>query len=217
MNGLRKILVSYFDVVTFDIFDTLIERTVKAPWEVFRMAGEDILGKAQADAFCVARQEAERIARRGRQDGEVTLEEIYVQLHEHYREKADALMYAEIDRELACCHPRLRNVSLMRYCLEVGKKVFLISDMYLPTEIIAQMLEECGIKGFQKLYVSCDYRKNKVRGELFRIVMEENQISSGSMLHIGDSIRADIFGAARVGIPAVWVRRKNGKLKGRKE
>ena len=49
----------------------------------------------------------------------------------------------------------------MEYAIAQGKEVAIISDMYLPSEIITDILNSLGIKGYTKLYVSCDYGVSK--------------------------------------------------------
>lgn len=212
MNMIRKLLVAHFDVVSFDIFDTLLERNVAMPQEIFRLAGKDVLGREAADIFLADRINAERKARQKHDNNEITLAEIYLELQDVYKDKTNSLMQAEIRWELASCHPKIRNVEWMKWCLEKGKKVLLISDMYLPPEIIKKMLEQCNIWGYQKFYVSCFYRENKITGNLFRIAIEENQCASRKMVHLGDSLRADIMGAHKAGVFAIWLPRRRKKI-----
>lgn len=205
MNKFRKSLVRRFDVVTFDIFDTLIERCVTTPQEIFRLAGRKILGNEKADAFFLDRQAAEKKAREKRADGEVTLEEIYAELYTIYENMTDSLMWSEINTELASCRPKIQNKEWMEWCLKQRKKVYLVSDMYLPSGLIREMLYRCGIQGYHKLYVSGEYRSNKTTGELFRKMLEENCLLPKQVLHIGDSFHADILGAHKVGIHSVFL------------
>lgn len=207
MNSLNRITM-LFDVISFDVFDTLIGREVKLPEEIFRLAGSDVMGDEKAESFLEKRKQAERIARMKRHDGEVTLTEIYEELQNLYGKQTDVLMCREIERELMSCRPKQKNIDWMRKCIAQGKRVFLISDMYLSPEIITEMLNRCGVSGYEKLYVSNVYRKGKRTGELFRIVMSENNISHHKMLHIGDSPHGDVLGAWKAGIFAFWLPRR---------
>lgn len=206
---LVRYIQKHFDAVSFDIFDTLIERDVFEPADIFRLVGRDVLGAEEADLFYGRRQEAEWAARDKRSDREVTLVEIYEQLYPIYKERCLELKEAEIRREIVSCHAKKRMAALLEACVKSGMDVYLISDMYLPSEVIAQMVARCGIGGYRALYVSCEKRENKLNGALFRRVMSEYVITPGRMLHFGDSVRADFFGAHKAGVRAVLTRKKN--------
>lgn len=210
---LQKWLVKKYSAVSFDVFDTLVERETSIPTDVFRLAAAQVLGSAVAERFRQDRVEAERIAREKRADSEVVLCEIYDELKEKYGEKTRKLMCAEVKEELNVCYPKERNAAWFQQCMDEGKKVYLVSDMYLPTEIIEKILTCCGIEGYEKLYVSGACRKNKLTGELFRIMLGENGLDAGQVLHIGDSVRADFLGARKAGIRSVWIPRKHKNIR----
>lgn len=195
---MKKIVEKYlkkYNVVTFDVFDTLIKRNVSVPSDVFFLAGKEILGALEADDFRKKRCEAEHMAREKRLDKEITLAEIYEELKPIYGELCEEIIAKEMAEEIRVCHVKDKYAQLLKECVAAGKKVYLISDMYLPRTVINEILYHCGIKGYEKLYVSNEYRENKESGNLFRIVIKENDIDRRKMIHIGDSIRADFIGA----------------------
>ena len=61
----------------------------------------------------------------------------------------------------------------------------------------------------RQLYVSNTYGENKLSGKLFQIACKDWQIDLKSMIHIGDSIKADMIGAHKAGIHVWLVGRKN--------
>ena len=203
-----KMYINKFSVITFDIFDTLIERDVQTPSDIFYLSAKKVLGDKAAEIFRSRRIEAEKNARKKREDNEVTISEIYNELVPIYPNKYEELMNTEINMEILHCHKRKIYSDLMERFLNNGKKVYLISDMYLTSNIIAIILNHCGISGYHGLYISCEYRKNKITGELFRTVIEDSNILPRRILHFGDSLRADVFGAKKVGICSFWVYRK---------
>ena len=93
--------------------------------------------------------------------------------------------------------------------LKHGKTVFLISDMYLPPEVISGMAARCGYEGYEKLFVSNEYGVSKRSGKLFGEVLKEYGLQKSDLIHIGDSIGADLLGARKAGIAALPVARKN--------
>ena len=44
-------ILTHFDTISFDIFDTLIERSVSKPTDIFEIVGEKVLGKNIAGNF----------------------------------------------------------------------------------------------------------------------------------------------------------------------
>lgn len=209
MRFFLKYIVNKNDVISFDIFDTLIERTVVSPLDIFLIVGQTVLGETIAEKFLEDRKQAESTARKNVKNGEVTLDEIYDYLPASYGKMKEILKQAEIQTELDCCKKKESMAEIYQYAITSGKDIYLISDMYLSLGMIEKMLSKCGIEGYRKCYISCEERCNKITGDLFKLVMNENGIRSSKMLHIGDSFTADFRGARKTGIQAILITRKN--------
>ena len=149
---LKKYIIKHFDTISFDILDTLIERDVNIRSDIFYKVGLKILGKNEAETFRKDRIEAEEKARKSKLGGEVTLKEIYLLLPSKYYNKLDVLLRTEIETDISLCHAKENIVSLLKE-LNGSKKIFLISDMYLPKEVIKKMLDNCNIHGYNNIYV----------------------------------------------------------------
>ncbi len=177
-----------FDAVAFDVFDTLIKRDVAAPTDLFRLRGE---------AFYAARTQAEREARAAK-SGEVTLAEIYARPclsgYDPAQECAD---------ELAACTACAPVLDAVQKLKQQGKKLYYISDMYLPQTQIDAMLRRCGYTCFDGGFVSCTYGMQKRSGKLFKQFLHETELDAKQVLFVGDSWRADVAGAAVAGL-AAW-------------
>ena len=79
--------------------------------------------------------------------------------------------------------------------------------MYLTDTIIGQVLEHNKITGYDKLFVSCIYRKTKHEGgALFSAVLEEIQAEAKNVLHIGNDAKADIQQSKAVGLDACLIK-----------
>ena len=189
------------DAVFFDVFDTLIERDVSVPSEIFKIAG--------GEEFCESRKHAESLAMQNSPCGEATLEDIYGLLRHDYGRDVDRLMQSELQAELTHCRAKQEVYGVYQQLLAAGKNIYLISDMYLPSRVIAAMLEKCGYGGYKKLYVSNEWGCNKRSGKLFALVLEQNGISPSGAVHVGDSIKGDFIGAIKAGVSPVLIGRKN--------
>lgn len=198
-------LIPAYEVITFDVFDTLLKRIFSSPEDLFHAVQE----QAQScHDFVNRRKKAERTARKQCEYREVNLDEIYRFLEPVYgKEQTETLKNIEIATEINSALPNLDILPFYEQCRKSGKKIYIISDMYLPGKIVGKMLEHIHVNGYDKLYVSCDYRKTKWEsGALFDVVMQENHIQPKQMLHIGDNQRADITMPRQKGIKAFQVK-----------
>ncbi len=197
MNWLIKKIIKNkkYKLVSFDVFDTLIERDVEDPTDIFYRVGENILGKGQGESFRKDRIIAEQTARSKKDSGEATLSEIYKELPEKYQMRAQEISDAEVQEELKSCHTKKKGRDLFEFCRNIGKKTIIVTDMYLPREIIEHILHNSGYTGYSSIYVSNVYGCSKRRGGLYRKVLSEEKINGKEMLHIGDSLKADFLSA----------------------
>jgi len=211
---MKNVCLEEFDCISFDIFDTLIKRSVAKPSDLFSLMDVAFSGKFGTRSFSEIRRAAERraIEKKGKP---VTINEIYEELRiasDISAEDAADLMQQEIAWELECCAPNPKCVEMLEDCIASGKKVVLISDMYLPSEVLGKMLEKCGINGYSKIYVSCECGVSKASGELFRYVLSDLGISASRMCHVGDNFKSDILRAMLCGIKTCHIKNDQDKL-----
>lgn len=201
--------ISKYEVISFDVFDTLIERDVSDATNIFKRTGSRILGDGFAEEFRLKRIQAEKIARKKLSENEVTLDEIYEQLEGYETAVKKSLMEAEMKIELESCSQKKEMYKVFSWACENKSSVVLISDMYLSEKCIDRILRKCGYKGYKKIYVSNEYGVNKASGKLYDLVQNDLSVQKNRVIHIGDSIRADFIGAHRRGMHAILVKRKN--------
>lgn len=180
------------EYISFDIFDTLLKRDVPNPVDVFKLV-EIISGESD---FKNKRIEAELQARKRKGDGEVGLDEIY---NEYPSACYESLKNTEIECEIELSTVNKDMQKFYQECIAL-KKVILISDMYLPREVIEKLLEKNGIDGYSKLFISCEENKTKSNGTLFEHVCETMHIQPCNLIHIGNSFKADYYMPRRFGI-----------------
>lgn len=209
MSILKRLwrIVGNYPVVSFDVFDTLLKRDVFKPVDVFAFVERNYdLATSTSSNFKKKRIIAEETARKRSEYEEVTLDEIYGELGFTEEEK-QSLKQIELNIESLLLHSNPELSPLYKKCLEDGKKVYLVSDMYLPSEFIEMILSREGISGYEKLYLSCEYRRTKRSGDLFRILCDETGTKPESVIHIGDSKYADIIGPYKAGIRGTYIKR----------
>lgn len=197
--------ISKKEYVSFDIFDTLIKRDVKKPTDVFSIIEHNY----KIYDFYKRRIEAEKIARKGKVD--TTIDEIYDIYNELYLNninEAEKIKNIEKQVEYELCVQNKLLKKVYDFCIENNKKVYLISDMYLSSEILKEILEKNGYSKYEKLYVSCEYNQTKANGELYKYIIQELGVDTSKLIHIGNDIKTDYIMALKNNISTVKVKTK---------
>ena len=201
--------IKNYEVISFDLFDTLIKRNAAHPGDIFDIVQERFLKKYGGGicAFREKRVKAERTAREKKPGKEVSLRQIYDQL-ETDDDKKQELGMMEIHTEIDFCEPAYMLRELFYKCISSGKRTVITSDMYLPQVVIEQMLERCGYRGYYKLYLSSGIGFQKSTGRLYDYLLKDLGIGAKNLVHIGDAKKTDHFIAWQKGIRTVYVRRE---------
>jgi len=176
------------DCVSFDIFDTLLMRRVLVPEDVFEI--EERLLEKQGYVNCHFRELRVRAERA--LEGYPALDRIYEELGRQGHISGgtlEAWKRLELTIEERVLVPRRKMVEMFRYALAQGKRVFLISDMYIPGGLMRSILKKRGIYGYEGLLISCDHRKGKEDGSLYEVC--RRLTGECRCLHIGDNRRSD--------------------------
>lgn len=200
-----------YDVISFDIFDTLLLRPFQKPTDVFNIIGKRLDYPAVFTGFVKGRIDSEKQARNLREqttgNREINIYEIYEQMSQKMGVDKELGVKTEIETEAdyLFANPYMKVVfDILR---SQGKTIVLTSDMYIPGEIMEKLVRKNGYDGFEKVYVSCDYRCNKISGELYRRVI--NDYPDKKIVHIGDNPKADIDGAKKAGLDTRYYRNVN--------
>jgi hypothetical protein len=159
---------------SFDVFDTLIARRCIHPHIVFA----ELEAANGIEGFARHRVEAEQAVT----GPHMTLADIYTELGRRLgltKEATAEHRQAEIDAELAQVIPIHENLARVRH----GD--LLLSDMYLPPEVIRTLLDKAGLNRRVGLIVSADGKKS---GRIWP------QVKAGFTIgrHLGDNLIADV-------------------------
>ncbi|HEX7706658.1 MAG TPA: hypothetical protein VF701_09410 [Thermoanaerobaculia bacterium] len=179
------------EVVSFDIFDTLVLRRHYSPSDVFCHAAGP-----HSPGFRFLRIAAEKLARlRHRQQQDVSLEQIYALLpHPAEREMA-------AERQTIFANPQAKVIYDRALALE--KRIVAVSDMYLPEPFLRELLEGAGYGEIERIYVSCEARRTKCGGDLFDHVATDLGVAANRILHLGDNEHSDVIRGRERGFQ-VW-------------
>lgn len=194
--------VDKYDIISFDIFDTLIMRKTLYPRDVFHIVERKIDEQKQIPFAALRISAEEELYKKGRNPNIYEIYERIQELSGISNELRDEILNLELSTETELLVPRNRMLELFN-SIKKKKRVYLISDMYLTKEILAKILEKCGYKDYENLYVSCEMRCSKAEG-LFDIYIKDVG-DARCCLHIGDNYSADIMCAQSAGITAFQV------------
>lgn len=204
-------------LVTYDIFDTLITRMTATPKGTFAIMQYELLSNAKynkkskyiRENFYQLRVNAEACARNAlisRQKDEVSLDEIYSALN--MTQEMSYLSMKELEElersvEYAISLPINSMVQEVAEKIKAKLPISYVSDMYLEKEFIRRLLHKANSEiSSRKIYVSSAYNKSKASGSLYALIRREEMVREGEWLHIGDNERSDFEVAAKHGIKA---------------
>ena len=154
-------------IVSFDMFDTLIYRIYDEPVDLFAHLGETWkCPDFKKDRILAEMKLRDEYNRQGIH--EVTLSDIYDRLGEKYQ----AFFKYEKQLEIMSCRTNGEMKAAFDYAKEKGKKVVISSDMYLPLDVIQEMLRLAGYTGYDKLFLSSETKRPKSTGEMYEDLLD---------------------------------------------
>lgn len=209
---LSEIAWSSYDLVSFDIFDTILHRALINPKSLFLELGRKAISLGLLDEsmspvdFAQLRMELEHEARRlsvGRST-EVTLSQIWDQAPKTL--PIIELMALELEVEYAYSFANPYSGALIKQLQENNIRFCLTSDTYFPRHFIGRLLEKAqiDISGVD-IFLSCEEDANKGTGTLFQRLLAVTGVSPERILHIGDDLTADHLQAKRSGLMSCYL------------
>jgi predicted HAD superfamily hydrolase len=199
-----------YQVVSFDIFDTLLVRAIDHPSNVFFFLKDEPVfhGCSFSAPLHYLRADAESLARQAlfntTGSGEVNLSEIYAVFCKRNNLSLNLIpqfVAAEENVERKLCYPNPFFLKLYQRAIDAGKRVVIATDMYLHKTFLLQLLSEKGFPVAEKnLFVSSDLRVSKQDGALFNKMLDDLQIQPKNVLHLGDHFISDYKKPEEMGI-----------------
>lgn len=204
----RMVQAPSVHVLSLDIFDTLLTRpVVDDPRDIFHLVAAKVDDAFDLD-FVALRWHAEKELG----DPYATLDDIYAHIQRRHGlspELAARLKKEEMLCERTLLQPRPDMLELCRAAQAAGKRIVAVSDMYLPSSFLLEVLHEKGFAAVEAVYVSAEHKARKSdSGALFDIMLRKEQVDAVNVLHMGDHTRSDVAvplskGMAAVHIPSV--------------
>lgn len=191
--------------ISFDVFDTLLERRCGRPDAVFEI-WEHLAGSAGGvppPHLSRARRAAEAEARRRMGRQEITLDLIYAVLKRELPltdAAADRLKQLELAVERRLCRTRPDAMAAYRTAVALGKGIVFTTDTYLPRGFVEELLRDNGCLHYDLVLASSETGAMKHHGDAFAALMHRLGVPASRILHIGDNLHSDRAMAARYGV-----------------
>lgn len=186
------------DVVSFDLFDTLVTRSVRSYTDVFELLDLKLREKGiNIPDFAQLRLFAEKELSKNKAPN---LKQIYACVLKRTGGNfvtASELAWMEWEIDFSIMVARERVCDVFRKAVSSGKRVVITTDSYYSLEQITEILDRFGLTGWDKVLVSCECGISKTQG-LFKIL--ENRYKAEKILHIGDDEFSDIEKASANGM-----------------
>lgn len=180
-------------LIAFDVYDTLLSRPLLNPQTIKKIVARKVANPI-GDSYRRFRDIAEEQARtiKGK---DVNIKEIYYHLGKITNLSDDTIfMLRELEQsvESSLVDARSSGIELYNRALSTGKPVILISDMFLPRDVIENSLIRVGIRNWHSIYLSNEIGLRKDTGQLYKYVLEQFKIEPHEMLMVGDNERSDV-------------------------
>lgn len=202
-----KTLLNY-DVISFDIFDTLIFRPFADPNDIHYLTSYNHYLYNFKNIRIQAEKECRDLHEQQFGNREVTIYDIYKRLSYYANINVNESVDNEFQMELDICSANPYMLKVFKMLKSQGKRIIAVSDMYYPEQLLKKLLMHVGFDGFEKIYVSCDYHMRKSTGNLYKAV--QNELGTHlKICHIGDNWSSDILQAKKSGWEAKHYRNVN--------
>ena len=172
-----------YEYVSFDVFDTLIKRNVQRPEDVYLIT-ESIFNRRHPEqivSFAKQRYDAE-YALWNEQGKLFHIDYIYDRLSSFTCEQKAELRSIEFAVEKSVCQINKRILPILQYCRKKGKRIVVISDMYMTKEMIGELLSGCGAGDYYELFVSSETGLSKSGGTIYGHVVKKLGIEAKEMI-----------------------------------
>jgi predicted HAD superfamily hydrolase len=197
-------------VYSFDIFDTLLTRSVAQPYDIFKIVQSRLNPEEYSfpegflSKYDVIRRNIEWLVRHKCEKEEISFKDIFDALGETYNLGEPALSHlkrVELDVETESIFPISWSKTEINTLRKSQNRIIFTSDTYLPRDFIKRLLLK--FKLYEEkdgLYLSNEVGFRKSTGNLFKYLLGEEDCQSFELSHFGDDIYSDLIVPFKLGI-----------------
>lgn len=211
-------VVNDYDIVSFDLFDTLFIRRIHDPDMVKPAVARFIVQKASIFGYhwnweevqlLRNKYENEQRAETGKkfEDHEACYPDyMHKVLSRIFKDKMTDDLLEEVTNhelkiEMAMIVPRADLVAWLKKIYSEEKKILIVSDIYLPAGHLKRLIDHVGLlKYVTDVVSSADTFLAKASGKAFPMLLEKYALKKEKWMHIGDNPFSDGLRPAEFGI-----------------
>lgn len=197
------------DVVTFDVFDTVLERPFENYETLFELIAPEVklLTGIPEEAFIDLRRRSRALAESRKTGEEIPLAARYGAVLEAAgcpQDTSATLAAYEFGADFALLRPRPLGKELYELAVSMGKRIAFVSDIYYSTKQVRALLDGAGFDRVpSQVFTSCDEGLLKHSGTLYPHVLQALRVDAAQVLHIGDNLHSDVEMARQSGLHAL--------------
>ena len=212
--------------MSFDIFDTLIERCIEPPeqihFQVAKLVAKRIKTKCPTDLIILRDKVVNSLRASSFEEGndpECKFDKIISGWVNLITGGNDNSLYNFIrDTELSLEHSALlvksHSIQILKWLYDQNVKTIAISDMYLGEIEIRSILRKLDLEHyFHDIFISSEFALSKGSGRLHKHVLEKLEINPLDIVHIGDNIISDMWAPLKLGMSGVFLRDKKARIR----
>lgn len=200
------------EAIFVDLFDTLVLRHVTARevlqrWAVclqnkYPSLSDRMISKLPYIRISIFKEKRELLSTQHSDITEVTYNDVIGVLFEKVKGELDGVQKEEfiasskeidIAVEIGCEYANTSLVEELEKEKQQGKRLFVVSDFYLCTDNVEELMFAAGIPQnlFEKIFISCDVGKRKANGDIYPFILKETGLKPENVIMIGDNRKSD--------------------------
>ena len=187
-----------FDIVSFDVFDTVLRRKFTEPDYAKFLLGTTLSEKGyfkSPEEFIDVRNECELKCRQERNfEGDVCITEVYDKISVEMsldKSVTEDWLQKEFLYDLEMSEPKDEIIEIIKQLSLAGKYIWFVTDIYYTKQQIETMLRKIGVAVPYRLFVSSDLRKRKDAGTMWQYIKQIVDEGTQTFVHVGDNVRSD--------------------------
>ena len=215
-------LLDEVDVVSFDVFDTLLVRRIHDPDMVKPPVAKFVASLAARQGIRIDWEEIQECRDRHENAMRQKTAETFVDHEAHYgtfmRSMLEELFTSDIETlyqevrayelkiENGVLVPRAGIADWVRELHTRGKRLFAVTDIYLSATEVTELLEHAGLLEYLETVVSsADSYLCKASGKAFEMLTEKYALQTSRWIHIGDNPISDGIRPVEAGLHGALV------------
>lgn len=205
-----RLAMSSAKAVSYDLFDTLVERDFVEPHELFGFIEPRVrcaINNKNFQFHYIRRQAEIDLRRETKGEFEITLEQIYSRFTRYCNLTVDEINIIkdiEINAEIELVHPKKEMFREYYFSKIMCDSVSIITDIYLDRGVIEKILSKNNIVDYDNLLVSAETKTRKHNGTIYpeylKYLKSTYGITPELALHVGDNKHADGLMSCKYGM-----------------